>query len=131
MRLSRQRLYASLMILGAGFLLYRTVSLTAAGYLDIYVLWVSILLIAEMVVDLSCLLASVRWWTHHHGAGSTLALRLGTAVVFIHAVRVLVFALGRTDPFRDFDIAPGQRISIRELGPGSACISPQASPSCR
>jgi hypothetical protein len=83
--------------------------LTAEGYLGIYRPWVSFLLIAEMAIDAGCLLASVRWWLHDDEAHAVPALRLAAATVFVHAARVLVFALGRTGPFLDFDIAPEQR----------------------
>jgi hypothetical protein len=101
-----QRFYAILLAFGAGFLLYRTITMMAEGYLSIFVLWVSVLLIAEFLADLSCLVASVIWGIKNNRPSSYLPLRLGTAVVFLHALRVLVFALGRTGHFYNFDVRP-------------------------
>lgn len=106
--LSRQRLYASLLALGAGFLLYRTITLLVQGALNIFVLWVFTLLIAEMLLDLSCLLGSIRWWIKNDRSKARLPLRLGTAVVFLHAIRVLIFVMGRLEPWINFDIRPEQ-----------------------
>ena len=106
--LSRQRLYASLLALGAGFLLYRTITMFVQGALNIFVLWVFTLLIAEMLLDLSCLLASIRWWIMNDRSKSRLPLRLGTAVVFLHAIRVLIFVMGRLEPWINLDVRPEQ-----------------------
>jgi hypothetical protein len=38
-----------------------------------------------------------------------MALRLGAAVTVFHALRVLVFVLGRTGPWLDFDVRPDYR----------------------
>ncbi len=98
-RVSRQRIFASLLALGAGFLLYRTITLISQGALDIFVIWVSILLIAELLLDLSCLLSSLRWWINNGRAKARVALRLGAAVTILHALRVQVFVIGRVwDP---------------------------------
>ena len=105
-RVSRQRIYASLLALGAGFLLYRTITMISQGALNIFVLWVSILLIAELMLDLSCLLSSIRWWISKDRAKARIALRLGAAVIILHALRVLVFVLGRVGPWINFDVRP-------------------------
>ena len=105
-RVSRQRIYASLLALGAGFLLYRTITMISQGALNIFVLWVSILLIAELMLDLSCLLSSMRWWISKDWAKARIALRLGAAVTILHALRVLVFVLGRVGPWINFDVRP-------------------------
>ena len=103
---SRQRIYASLLALGAGFLLYRTITLISQGALDIFVIWVSLLLIAELLLDLSCLLSSLRWWIHNDRDQARIALRLGAAVTILHALRVLVFVIGRMGPWINFDVRP-------------------------
>jgi hypothetical protein len=106
---TRQRIYACLLALGACILLYRTVTMISQGALGILVVWVSILLMAEMLVDLGCLLGAVRWWISRDRAKGTLALRLGAAAAVLHALRVLVFVLGRTGPWIDFDVRPEHR----------------------
>jgi hypothetical protein len=103
---SRQRIYAFLLALGAAFLLYRTIMMLSQGALDRLVLWVSILLIAELLLDLSCLVSSVRWWISNDRDKAQIALRLGAAVTIIHALRVLVFVLARVGPWINFDVRP-------------------------
>ncbi len=105
-RVSRQRIFASLLALGASILLYRTITMILQGAMDILVLWLAILLIAELLLDLSCLLSSVRWWISKDRAKAWVALRLGAAVTILHALRVLVFVLGRTGPWTNFDVRP-------------------------
>lgn len=106
---SRQRIYASLLALGASILLYRTITMISQGALDILVVWVSILLITELLLDLSCLLSSVRWWISKNRAKALIPLRLGAAAALLHALRVLVFVLGRTGPWINFDVRPEQQ----------------------
>lgn len=108
--LSRQRLYASLLALGASILLYRTITMLVQGTLNILVLWVSILLIAEMLLDLSCLLSSIRWWIKNDKNKASLPLRFGAAAAVLHAIRVLIFVMGRVGPWIDFDVRPEQRV---------------------
>ena len=106
---SRQRFYATLLALGACILLYRTITMVVQGSLSVLALWVSVLLVAELLVDLSCLLASVHWWIKNDASVSGLPLRLGAAAAILHALRVLIFLLGRTGPWTDFDVQPEQR----------------------
>lgn len=106
---SKQRIYASLLALGACILLFRTIAMISGGSLAILVLWVSVLLIAELLMDASCLLASVRWWIANNPGKSHLALKLGASAAILHAIRVLIFVLGRTGPWKDFDVRPEQR----------------------
>jgi len=106
---SKQRLYASLLMLGAGILLFRTIMMLYQGALEILVLWVSALLIFELLIDLSCLISSARWWIANDKDKSLLALRLGAAAAIFHAFRVLIFVMGRFEPWLDFDVRPEQR----------------------
>jgi hypothetical protein len=103
---SRQRIFASLLALGASILLYRTITMILQGAMDILVLWLAILLIAELLLDLSCLLSSLRWWISKDRAKARVALRLGAAAALLHALRVLVFVLGRVGPWINFDVRP-------------------------
>ena len=62
MKISKQRIYDSLLILGACVLMFCTIMMLSQGALGFLVAWVSALLIAEMLLDAACLLSSVRWW---------------------------------------------------------------------
>jgi hypothetical protein len=105
----RQRLFASLLILGAGILLFRTVTMIVQGNFGILVLWVSFLLILEMVTDISCIIASIPWWISRDKTKNRLPLRIGAAAAILHAIRVLIFVLGRTGPWVNFDVRPEHR----------------------
>ncbi|MDH3650383.1 MAG: hypothetical protein OEQ53_11910, partial [Saprospiraceae bacterium] len=108
-KFSRQRLYAFLLILGATILLVRISILLVGDAFGIFVIWVFCLLLLELLTDLLCLLASIRWWISKDMAKSRAPLRLAAGVVVIHAIRVLVFVLGRIGPWIDFDVRPEQR----------------------
>lgn len=107
--ISRQRLYASLLALGACILLFRTLTILVQGNLDVLMPWVSILLFAEMLLDLTCLVGSIRWWICNDRSKATLPLRFGAAAAILHAIRVLIFVMGRVGPWIDFDVRPEQR----------------------
>ena len=106
---SRQRLYATLLTLGASILLYRTITMLVEGSLNVLVLWVSVLLFAELLLDLCCLLSSVWWWIKNDRSQSRLPLRFGAAAAILHAIRVLIFVMGRIGPWINFDVRPEQR----------------------
>lgn len=103
-KVSRQRIYASLLALGACILLYRTTTMISQGALNILVLWVSALLIIEMLIDLSCLLTIIPWWISRERAKAKIPMRFGAAAAIFHALRVLVFVLGRVGPWINFDV---------------------------
>lgn len=105
-KVSRQRIYASLLALGACILLYRTTTMISQGALNILALWVSVLLIIETLIDLSCLLTTIPWWISKDRAKSKIPLRFGAAAAIFHALRVLVFVLGRVGPWVNFDVRP-------------------------
>lgn len=107
--ISKQRLYAFLLALGAGILLFRTIMMLSGGALTVLVLWVSVLLIIELFLDFSCLLSSIRWWIKNDKHTAHIPLQLGAASAILHAVRVLVFVLGRVGPWIDFDVKPEHR----------------------
>ncbi len=106
---SKQRLYASLLFLGACVLLFRTSTMILQGDLEILVLWVSVLLIAEFLIDLGCAVFSVIWWKSNDAARDRTPLRLGAAAALLHAFRVLIFVIGRVGPWIDFDVRPEHR----------------------
>jgi hypothetical protein len=107
--ISKQRMYASLLVLGACVLLFRAVVMIFEGSLGFLVLWVSILLIAEFGVDLACLLNSVVWWISNDINRASLPLKLGASAVILHAVRVLIFVMARVGPWIDFDVRAEHR----------------------
>jgi hypothetical protein len=116
MNWSRQRLYATLVFLGAGFLFFRTVRMMTQDALVWMVLWVAALLIAESLLDATILLGAARWWMTQAEDHACFPLRATAAAVFLHAVRVLVYALGRLGPWIDFDIRPEHRAVYSSRG---------------
>lgn len=104
---SKQRIYALLLMLGASILLFRTIRMmTVEQAFDILVPWVIALLIAEFLIDLGCFLSSARWMISGRREHARLPLRLIAAAVILHAIRVLVYVLGRTGPWVNFDVKP-------------------------
>ena len=103
---SKQRIYATLLFLGACILLFRTITMVAQGNLRILALWASVLLIAELLVDLGCAVFSVVWWIHNDSSKDRIPLRFGAAAALLHAFRVLVFVIGRIGPWINFDVRP-------------------------
>lgn len=104
---SKHRAYALLLMLGAGIFLFRTIRMMAVEQaFDILVPWVIALLIAEFLIDLGSFIASLMWFISRNGIRERLALRLITAAVILHAIRVLIYVLGRTGPWHNFDVKP-------------------------
>ena len=104
---SKQRIYASLMILGASILLFRTMRMILVEKaFEILVLWVFALLIVEFLIDLSCILASIRWFTTSKRVNARLPLWFGAIATILHSIRVLIYVLGRTGPWVNFDVKP-------------------------
>jgi len=108
--ISKQRLFASLLALGASILLIHTMTMLVQGSLNVLVLWVAILLIAEFLLDLSCLVGSIYWWIQNDRNKARIPLRIGAAAAILHAGRVLIFVLGRIGPWINFDVRPEQRL---------------------
>ena len=103
---SKQRLYASLLFLGACVLLFRTTTMIVQGYLGVFVFWVSVLLISEFLIDLGCAGFSILWWISNDRSKDRIPLRLGAAAAILHAIRVLVYVVGRIGSRMNFDIKP-------------------------
>jgi len=105
--IAKQRIYAGLLIIGAGILLFRTLRMIfVENAFEILVLWVFLLLIIELLVDISCILSSLRWLISGDPIKASLPLRFGAAATILHAVRVLIYVLGRTGPWVNFDVRP-------------------------
>ena len=105
----KQRLYAGLLFFGACILLYRTITMLVQGNLGILVWWVSLLLVAEFLIDLGCASSSVAWWISNDARMDKIPLRLGAAAALLHAFRVLIFVIGRVGPWINFDVRPEHR----------------------
>ena len=104
---SKQRIYALLLALGASLLLWRTFQLMFVERgLEILVLWVISLTILESIIDFSCIIGSLRWLISNDALKATIPLRLGAAAALLHAIRVLIYVLGRTGPWVNFDVKP-------------------------
>ena len=103
---------AFLLILGASVLLFRTLRLMFVEQgLEILVLWVIILTIVEFLIDISCIIGSLRWLISNDVLKATFALQLGAAAAIFHAIRVLIYVLARTGPWFNFDVKPIYRSS--------------------
>jgi ABC-type Fe3+ transport system permease subunit len=90
-------------------LLYRTLVMLTDGSMVMLVPWVAATVVVEAVMDGAEIIAAARWWRSRSERDERTALRLGAAVALFHALRVLVFVLGRTGPWPDFDVRPGYR----------------------
>ncbi len=109
---TKQRIYAFLLILGASILLFRTLRLLFFEQgLEILVLWVIILTVLESIIDSCCIIGSLRWLISNDALKATFPLRLGAAAAILHAIRVLIYVLGRTGPWVNFDVKPIYRSS--------------------
>lgn len=105
--LSKQRLYALLLALGASLLLWRAFQLLFVEQgLEILVFWVISLTVVESIIDFSCIIGSLRWLLTNDALKATLPLRLGAAATILPAIRVLIYVLGRTGPWVNFDVKP-------------------------
>ena len=105
--ISKQRIYALLLALGACLLFWRTLQLIFAEQgLDTLVLWVIYLTLLESQIDFSCIIGSLRWLVSNDALKATVPLRLGAAAAILHAIRVLIYVLGRTGPWVNFDVKP-------------------------
>jgi hypothetical protein len=115
--LSKQRLYSILLALGAGILLFRTLRMMLVeNAFDILATWVSGLLVLEFLVDLGCMIGSILWFIANNRAKAGLPLKLGAIATILHAIRVLIFIMGRLDPWKDFDIK-AEHVNAVEFDP--------------
>lgn len=100
-----QRVYSFFLALGASILLFRTLRLTFfEGGFEQLVLFCVVLTFVEMVFDVLCLVFSISWLVSSDSRNSSVPLRLGAIATIIHFVRVLIFVLGRTPMFHNFDV---------------------------
>lgn len=105
--MNRQKIYSSLLILGAGILLFRTIRLlTIENGWNVLAGWVILLTFIEMAIDLLCIIFSSQWLFGNSSGARSISLRLGASAAILHAIRVLIYALGRTGPWINFDVKP-------------------------
>lgn len=93
---------------GISILLTRA-TIIAVGSRQVLKRWVIGLAAVELVLDAATLGTSIRWWMTNLRRHRRLPLQLATAATLLHAVRVLVFVLGRLRPLKDFDVRPEHR----------------------
>jgi len=98
----------TLMAAGVSILLYRAAALIVTSW-RVLRGWVLALAGGELLLDIATLATSIRWGRSNDPDHRRLPLRLAAAATVVHAVRVLVFVLGRTRPFKDFDVRPEHR----------------------
>ena len=110
-RMSRlsQRSLATVLFIGAAFLLYRTLALVSAGALETFVSWVVVLLMLELIADGITMVVCAAWAISGKAEQVRAVIRATSVVILLHAVRVLIFVLGRTGPWVDFDVKPAAR----------------------
>ena len=105
-----KRIYPVLLTLGAGLLLFRTVRLLFfENGLNSLMLWVVILTFIEMLIDFSCVIFSIKWFLKNNNQDIRISLRLGAAAAILHALRVLIYVLGKLEPLRGFGVRPEYR----------------------
>ena len=102
----RYRRWAWILAFGAAFMFGRTAQMVWQGSLLVFVPWVGGLLLLELTMNAVTLLATLRWALGPDPRRRRFALRAVAGTVLVHATRVLVFVLGRTGPWVDFDIRP-------------------------
>lgn len=109
MKWSRHRTYATLLAMGAGLLLYRTLEMISADAMSTLVPWVSALLVVELIIDAITVVVCLTWAATVKHEHIRTVIRATTTVVVLHAVRVAIFILGRIGPWVDFDVRPEAR----------------------
>ena len=106
---NHQRTYATLLGAGICILFFNTVAMLTDGSLTTLMVWASALLVLEFLLDTGTFLGAIWWWIGSVETRAWLPLRFAAAAVIVHAVRVSVYVLGRTGPWRNFDVRPEYR----------------------
>lgn len=101
--------YAAFLFLGACILLALSIHMVSEGALEMLMPWVSLLLMFELAIDLVWLFQAANWWISPDKQKIKKTLNLAAAAIILHAIRVLVFVLGRIGPWIDFDRKPEYR----------------------
>ncbi|MFC2161219.1 hypothetical protein ACFLRW_00980 [Acidobacteriota bacterium] len=110
---SKQRIYSAILGLGAFILLFRTMRfLLVENALITHTWWVIALTFLEASLDLSCLVFCIPWFISNDKSKDSLPLFFGAVAAILHAARVLIYALGRTGLWLNFDIKPEYHAQI-------------------
>jgi len=107
--ISKQRVYAAFFSIGAGILLIRTIIMVMQGALSELVPMAAGLLLIEMMLDVGWIISSIWWFITKKRENKRMTLRLAAIAIVIHALRVLIFVMGRLGPWIDFDYKPAYR----------------------
>ena len=106
---NRARIFAIVLALGACVLLVRPIPMIRGSALTEQLPWVASLLLLESIMDAAAIVFCIRWWSLPNEQRKRTALCVAAFVTVLHAVRVLIFVLGRTELLRDFEIRPAYR----------------------
>jgi hypothetical protein len=83
---------AGILMIGAGVLLFRTISMVYHSAFGVLMPWVASTILIEMIVDVLCLALSIKWLLSDDGPrDSKRPLQVGAACTLIHAFRVFMF----------------------------------------
>ena len=108
--MNKKKVFPLLLTLGAVVLVFRTIRLLFfENGLHSLMLWVIILTFIEMIIDLSCIFFSLKWFFKNNGKDVIISLKLAASAAIFHAFRVLIYVLGRVGPWQDFDLKPELR----------------------
>lgn len=100
-----------MLILGASILLFRTIRLlTIENGWNILANWVISLTFIEMSLDILCIIFSFQWLIRNSKSSISFSLQFGASAAIMHALRVLIYVLGRTGPWINFDVKPQFRL---------------------
>lgn len=105
--MKRDKIYSSLLIFGAGILLFRTIRLlTVENGWEHLAIWVIVFTFIEMFIDLLCIIFSFQWFFNNYEGLKRISLKFGAAAAIFHAFRVLIYVIGRIGPWINFDLKP-------------------------
>ena len=103
----QQRLYAGFIMVGMGILIFRTLRMVMVEQAyEILTDWAYTLLVLEFMLDSAAFLAAMRWFVLSKWKYASSAFKLTAWAVIFHAFRVLIYVLGRTGPWVNFDVKP-------------------------
>jgi hypothetical protein len=104
----QNRVAAVLLIGGISIVLARAAVLISTSR-TVLRRWVIDLAVVELLLDIATFATALRLLATNASRHRVLPSRLAAAAIILHALRVLVFVLGRLRPFKDFDVRPEQR----------------------
>lgn len=110
---SQKRYHFFLLTLGASILVFRTIKLLyfEEGLLKLALLPI-FLTYVEMISDLTCIASSLTFIIKLKLVAKKTAIISGSFSTLLHFTRVLIYFLGRTTAFTDFDLKPQFRGAV-------------------